>query len=301
MATNLIYDFNIQYDNNELIGIIRTKFTKKDIIILDRGYSKLSIIDKLCKKTNFVIRLTQNLIIYKEFMKSNKDEMIISRNGHQLKIIKFIADNKTRAIIKERYHKENDEYNDNDGVFVLITNLVSLTRDELIDLYKSRWNIEVCNKYIKSNFNLRNIVRQQNSSKPIDKIGFYTSLSMLLYNITMLEKKLQENKHYVETGKKINLIYSNLVVNYKRFLIDAINPQKNVPITKSISERRFLLNKTTCDKKRTRKNMKKRGKYKSIQKMAENNDRYDILEQIEQYYKLTKQIKKDRQYVQYGG
>ena len=69
ISSNLIYDFNIQYDNNELTGITNTKFKKNDIIILDRGYSKLSIIDNFCKKTNFVIRLTKNLLIYKAFIK----------------------------------------------------------------------------------------------------------------------------------------------------------------------------------------------------------------------------------------
>ncbi len=44
IASNLIYDFNIQYNNNELTGITKTKFTKNNIIILDSGYSKLLII-----------------------------------------------------------------------------------------------------------------------------------------------------------------------------------------------------------------------------------------------------------------
>ncbi len=46
----------------------------------------------------------------------------------------------------------------------------------------------VVNKYMKSNFKLSHIIRQCKSSNPVDKIGFFTSLSFLLYNITILEK-----------------------------------------------------------------------------------------------------------------
>ena len=144
---------------------------------------------------------------------------------------------------------DNATYDDNDSVFVIATNLISLTYDDLINLYKERWNIEVCNKYIKSNFNLRHIVKQCKSSNPIDKIGFFTSLSFLLYNITMLEKKLIEKKYSISNNKNINLNYSNIVTNYKKFLIDTINPPKNIIMTKEIKDYRSLLNKQNRNKK----------------------------------------------------
>ncbi len=136
-------------------------------------------------KTNFVVRLTKNLLIYKTFIKNNESESIIVRGEHKLKLIKYHVDKNLQAIIHMKYNED-----DNDSVFVIATNLISFTYDDLINLYKERWNIEVCNKYIKSNFNLKHIVRQCKSSIHIDKIGFFTSLSFLLYNITMLEKKL---------------------------------------------------------------------------------------------------------------
>jgi hypothetical protein len=226
-----------------------------------------------------------------------------TRNGHKIKLIKFYVDKELRTLIKEKYRAEGDINNsDNDSIFVIATNLISLTCDDMIILYKYRWNIEVCNKYIKSNFNLRSIVKQQKSLNPIDKISFYTSLSILFYNLTMLEKKLMEKRYYVKYNKQTNLNYSKSIITYKQFLIDNINYRKNKPvITKSIKEHRALLNKTSRSKKKTIIRKKKKGKYKSLQTIAKNNNRFDILQQIEQYYKLMKQIKKNRQYTQYGG
>lgn len=71
---NLVFDHHICFDNNELHGILNAKLTKSDIIVLDRGYSKLGFMDKLSKRTNFVIRLTKNLMIYKKYIKSGKEK-----------------------------------------------------------------------------------------------------------------------------------------------------------------------------------------------------------------------------------
>ena len=59
--TKMVYDYCVRFDNNELTGILNAKLTKSDIIVLDRGYAKLSFMDKLSKRTHFVIRLTKNL------------------------------------------------------------------------------------------------------------------------------------------------------------------------------------------------------------------------------------------------
>ena len=230
--TNLVYDHCIRFDNNELKGILNAKLTKSDIIILDRGYSKLTFMDKLADRTNFVIRLTKNLLIHKKFMKANKNSMIIKHNGYDVKLIKYSVDEKTRNIIKDRYKNNNNEEDDN-KVFVIATNLTKLSFNQITQLYKKRWSIEVCNKYIKSNFNIRHIVKQYNSSQTINKILFYTSLSVLLYNIIMLEKTLLERKYYYEHQGSIKYNFSQSVVLYRQYLIDSINPcNKKILISK---------------------------------------------------------------------
>jgi hypothetical protein len=102
-STKMIYDYCVRFDNNELIGILNAKLTKSDIIVLDRGYSKLTFMDNLSKCSHFVIRLTKNLLIHKSFMKTNKNSMIIKRNGYNIKLIKYTVDKKTRKIIKNKY------------------------------------------------------------------------------------------------------------------------------------------------------------------------------------------------------
>ena len=293
--TNLVYDHRIQFDNNELKGILDTKLTKSDIIILDRGYSKLAFMNKLAGRTNFVIRLTKNLLIYKKFMKTNKNCMTINHNGYDIKLIKYLVDNNTRNIIKNRYANDKRE-EDNDKFFVIATNLTDLSFDQITQLYKKRWNIEVCNKYIKSNFNIRHIVKQYNSLQPIKKISFYTSLSILLYNIIMLEKILLEKKYYYEHQKITEYNFSKNVTLYKQYLIDSINPcNKKILLSKKLKEHRLTVNKRSKLKKKNTNNNKKRGKYKSLDKMAKLNNRDDIILQIKKYYKKIKRMNDSRQ------
>ena len=286
---NLIYDYRLCFNNNELSGILNAKLTLSDIIVLDRGYSKLSLMDKLSKRTNFVIRLTRNLMIYKNFIKSGKDCMIINRNGYRIKLIRYYVDKETRIIIKDKYGDNNSE--DNDPFFVIVTNLTDLTFDEMCELYKKRWEVEVCNKNIKSNFNIRHIVKQSNSSKPINKITFYVSLSIMLYNIITLEKKLSEMKYYYQTQKRIEYNFSQHVTLYKQYIKDNINHcDKKIKMTVDRKEHRINVNKRQIKKKKQSSNNKKKGKYKSLEKMAKLNGRNDIIDQINTYYKKVKKL-----------
>lgn len=302
MATNLVYDHTILFNNNELTGILNANLTKSDIIVLDRGYSKLSFMDKLAKRTYFVIRLTRNLMIYKRFMKMNEQSMIIKRNGYKIKLIKYSVDKETREIIKSRYNGCDNNDEDDDSIFVIATNLTDLSSKEMSELYKNRWSVEVCNKNIKSNFNIRHIVKQYNSLEPIKKISFYTSLSILIYNITTLEKRLLEMKYYYQHQKRIEYNYSQHVNLYKEYLIDTINPvNKTVVLTAERKMHRLIVNKRSTKKKKNySRNNKIRGKYKSLEYMAKLNNRDDIISQIKKYYKKEKDIMKLSKFAQFG-
>lgn len=221
--------------------------------------------------------------------------MTIKYNGYDIKLIKYLVDNNTRNIIKNRYANDKRE-EDNDNFFVIATNLTDLSFDQITQLYKKRWSIEVCNKYIKSNFNIRHIVKQYNSLQPIKKISFYTSLSILLYNIIMLEKILLEKKYYYEHQKITEYNFSKNVTLYKQYLIDSINPcNKKILLSKKLKEHRLTVNKRSKLKKKNTNNNKKRGKYKSLDKMAKLNNRDDIILQIKKYYKKIKRMNDSRQ------
>lgn len=251
---------------------------------------------KISKETNFVIRLTKNQMIYKIFIKMNKNSAIIKHNGYDMKLIKFSVDDKTRQIIKNKYKESNEDNNgDDDSFFVIATNLTNLSFKEMTNIYKKRWSVESCNKNIKSNFNIRHIVKQYNSLAPINKISFYMSLSIVLYNITILEKRLSEMLYYCENQKHIDYNYNQYVNIYKDYLIDIVNHStKKIKMTHKRKERRLIMNKRHKRKKKQIVNNKIRGKYKSLEKMASLNKRNDILIQIKKYYKKVKYMKKIR-------
>jgi hypothetical protein len=61
--TIMVYDYRIRFNNNQLTGILNANLTKSYIIVLDRGYTELSFMDKLSKRTHFVIILTKKIYI----------------------------------------------------------------------------------------------------------------------------------------------------------------------------------------------------------------------------------------------
>jgi len=69
ISNNMFFDYKMAYDNNESSSMLEHPLTKKDIIILDRGYSNPVFLHRLIKKTNYVVRLKKNLKICKDFIK----------------------------------------------------------------------------------------------------------------------------------------------------------------------------------------------------------------------------------------
>ena len=63
--------------------------------------------------------------------------MIIKHNGYNVKLIKYLVDNKTRKIINDRYTDNNNE-EDNNKVFVIATNLTKLYFNQITQLYKKK-------------------------------------------------------------------------------------------------------------------------------------------------------------------
>ena len=111
----------------------------------------------------------------------------------------------------------------------------------------------------------------------------------------MLEKTLLERKYYYEHQKSIKYNFSQSAVLYKQYLIDSINQcNKKILISKKQKEHRLKVNKRTKLNRNNTNNNKKRGKYKSLDKMAKLNNRDDIILQIKEYYKKIKKIKNSR-------
>lgn len=169
-ANNQLFsDYEIAYDTNEMKALLRQELTKDDLLIMDRGYSSPAFLQKLNKKTNFIVRMKSNYVILKKFIKNHYNSMITQIGDMRVKIIKYHIDKSTKKIILNKYANNNKDNEDNDSLYILMTNVVSLTRDDCMNLYDLRWSIEPSFKKMKTNFKLRHICKESNINDPIKK------------------------------------------------------------------------------------------------------------------------------------
>ena len=151
ISNHLFYDYKVAYDNNETEVLLTQPITKKHLLLLDRGYGKnLEFLKNLNTKTNFVVRITKGLNIYKNFIRKNINSDIINYKGMKLKLVRYYVDKKTKKAVIGKYANDKDVLDeDNDNVYVLATNVLNLSNTDCMDLYKERWNVEVGFKRLK--------------------------------------------------------------------------------------------------------------------------------------------------------
>lgn len=140
---------------NELTTILKKEKIKDALIICDRAYVKYEFFDVLDKLgLKYIIRIKDNCkIINPEYKPSkndkNKDYVNSLKNNKNVKIIKYEI-NSTREIVSKNKKLKKIKIKTH---FNLLTNLgEEKTDQEITDLYKSRWDIEVFFKILKSNF-----------------------------------------------------------------------------------------------------------------------------------------------------
>ena len=105
--TKIFIDYNISDSNDERCCLKQqlTTLSRQDIIIADRNYGKYDLMAHMNNRVGFIVRLSKNLNIYKQIIKSNKSSMIINwqYNGQYiaLKLIKYVISKKTRKGVIE--------------------------------------------------------------------------------------------------------------------------------------------------------------------------------------------------------
>lgn len=270
ISNNLVYSHNIDYDCNEHKAIFKHPLTKSDIIILDRLYSNGSTLKKLDKMTNFVVRVQKNFVYVKKFIKAKKAEDIVTVNGVPIKLIRYNVDKTTKKIIVKKYCETDDLIDeDNDNVYILATNLLTLTSDDCAYLYRRRWTIEVVFKNIKSNFNIRHIIKETNINNVQSKIDFWIDLSLCLYNQSALLKNIADH----DSNK--NCRFSKCALFVRKMYSILSNPKmiksylKDLYSTMRIIRVRFVNNRK--DNTNIGRDLKKRGKYSSFNTIKKNN------------------------------
>lgn len=166
------------------------------IFVCDRGYFKYELFKNLDEKNmNFVIRIKENC-------KLLDDKYVCDKYNKNLSIMNYIKDKKFRIIeytvpvnkilISKNKELKKVEYQ---STFYLITNLGKEYNDSKIkDIYKSRWNIEVFFKYLKSNHKFAAL----NEKRKDDYEKMYTIELILIYILKIIKiistkKKKEDN------------------------------------------------------------------------------------------------------------
>jgi hypothetical protein len=189
-------------DDNDFCYIIRAKGDAKNI-------DKHSILQKNCKYYNMLINLREKTRV----IKCNKsfEKIIYSNEGKTKKTKKFLIE------------FEND--------CNLVTNLIDNKKysdETILNLYRSRWEIEVFFKLIKNNFKFQHVSEKDlgNFDKSIvcDMILVYISKIISFFYLEKLKPSLIINRR---TGEKMEcklrinetLLMKNI---FNRLLIDLI-------------------------------------------------------------------------------
>jgi len=182
VSNKMFSNYDITLDNNENKILLKQPLTKKILIIADRGHTNICFLKQLIKKTNFVIRLRKNLLIVKNFVKKNVDSDIIKFGNYKLKLVRYYVNKKTRKLIINKYKKDGQyKPEDKDDLYVVATNITSITNLECSKLYSLRWSVEVAFKHLKSNFKVRHICKEDNSKNPIKKTKYWLNVSFCMY------------------------------------------------------------------------------------------------------------------------
>lgn len=205
--------------------IKKSSNSSQDIFVFDRGlcsrktYSEFSQENKL-----FVTRLKENTA-YK-IITINSSELIYTDT------LKITSDSIIQLYIKHgnacktsfRMIKAQSLKNDQDLMF--LTNIMDLSAEEITEIYKSRWDIEVFFKFIKQHLNTKHFLsRNENGIKVVFYVMLIAATLMLVF------KKLNKIDSYLITKMRFNeqikrvltyqimLLYENRIDDFKmRFI-----------------------------------------------------------------------------------
>lgn len=180
---------------------------KDTIIVADRAYFTYDLMDYLCNNNfKFVIRakgealnLDPNNIVKKGISKYNKIINIRSK----VNVIKFKDINKKIIYTSKSKKKAIKHVIEIENDCNLITNLdiKNYTNQEILDIYKSRWDIEVFYKYIKYNYKFQHM--KKNDKNNNNKM--YLCELILTYIVKLIEKyyinKYKNDKNDVKINK----------------------------------------------------------------------------------------------------
>lgn len=212
IKNNIVIDLTINgYDtkNYEILQltnyIIKNKLNNVTLV-LDRAYSSYDFINYLLNNNiNFIIRFRNNCKNYSSKI----------NDFNKIRVIKY-----GRKIEKEVFNKNKDNKNityksvilEYSNEYTLITNLKNddYKDEEIKELYKKRWSIEIFFKLLKKNFKFEKLIEynKQKDNEPYKKL--YICNLIIIYLSDIIEKiaNLNKKEKFLKTNKpnKSNII-----------------------------------------------------------------------------------------------
>lgn len=190
---NLVFE-GVKNRNKEIS--CATKFIKnnvklfeKSIIVMDRGYFSYNFIDFLIEHNiNFIIRARNNVKILK------RNDIKYVRYNEKITKTSFLKSRKRGESMKKITYSVNNEC-------ILITNIKNQPKNVLLEMYRSRWEIETYFKFIKSNFKIQH-TKEKNTSN-VKKIFI---CSLILSKILATLKHITKNNNINNTNLMNGLI-----------------------------------------------------------------------------------------------
>lgn len=205
---------------------------KNAIIVVDRAYYTFKFIRFLLDNNiYFVIRCkwdAKNLDSTNELKKNIPDYENILYIRKKISVYKFdniLEKNIDASTSKKKYNKYKINIKNDCTIVTNLTDEKIYSKEKILEIYKSRWDIETFFKYIKVNFKFQHI-------KEKNKINFqkmYIIEQIIMYLIKLIEEFItnkKANKKLNNYSYKIN--YSNLIKGIFDYLIwEIINGKLN--------------------------------------------------------------------------
>ena len=189
---------------------IDNMFRDKDCIyVFDRGYYDYRWYDQLTESGfKFVTRGVKNSIVMEEkFLDSN-----INKDIYDTEVIMGSTPGGNLTFNK---YREIMSFYDNDEVITFITNIFDLSKEDIINIYKKRWEIELFFKWIKQNLRIKKFIGYNENAV---RIQIFSAL--ITYMLIYLFCKKQHSKVKYSILIVTRIIRSNLLEIYYRGIIN---------------------------------------------------------------------------------
>lgn len=190
-----------------------------EIIVFDRGIRKRDTLVELSGKVPFVTRLNANaryeLVQQGKVLPQDTDKLHFVQDS----IVLLFKDGNHKVEhpfrLIEAHSKEGKE------TLFFLTNITDLKADQIAQLYKHRWEIEVLFKFLKQEMNLNHLISSEVNA--IESVLYITLIAAMLILIYMAKNNF---KSYKQTKIRFfNELQATL-------LIDFINTQGGVDFIK---------------------------------------------------------------------